>query len=101
MERDQVMGLEWSYEVGADHLGSGAYIRTDASGKGLVFRADRGPVHHVVYLDEYAVKALVRYIEKHLPAAHEEIRKRVQAEGPTAAQEQRMIQEMYRERSDG
>lgn len=62
MDRDQVMGLEWDYEVGAEHLGSGAYIRPDESGSGLVLRADRDFMHHVVYLDSHAVAALERYI---------------------------------------
>ena len=59
MERDSVFNLEWSYEVGADHLGDGVYARPIAGG--LVLRTDRQDTHHVIFLDEETLAALNRF----------------------------------------
>ena len=62
MERDTVLGLEWTHEVGADHIGDGVYVRP--VGDGIVLRTDRDTGHHVIWLDRYTMEALERFIKR-------------------------------------
>lgn len=86
----------WTYDDGATHLGDGVYARRDDS-RGIVLRTETMQFgESEIWLEPETMDRLLKW-----SGIAEQIRKKVQAEGPTAAQEQQIIQDLHREQPDG
>lgn len=63
MKPDRILGIEWSYEAGATHLGDGVYANHD--GYQIVLRVDHGKYDKsIIALEPAVLKKLNEYADR-------------------------------------